>query len=121
MASALLTITDLAANAVVDFLDGAADQGSQNLRFIEAPRGAQVTWALEGITPAAELEIFSGARTIQERSGIDGGGTAGVMPNLQQKAQQFLAARGEILKFRVRETGGVATLDLVLFISVDPL
>lgn len=119
MASAFLTITNLAANAVVDFLDGAADQGSQNLRFVERP--SQVTWALDAITPLAELEIFSGGRTIQERSGVDGGGTAGVMPNLQQKAQQFLAAQGDILKFRVRETGAVATLDLNLYISVDPI
>lgn len=119
MASAFLTQTDLAANAVTDFLDGGADQGSQNLRFVNQP--SLVTWAADATAITVELEVKAGLRTIQERSNIDGGGTVGVFPNLQQRAQQFLAAAGEILQFRTRETGGVATTDLNLFISVDPV
>lgn len=119
MPSAFLTDTNVAANAVVDLLAGDADQGPQNLRFIDRP--SVVTWAADATAVTMELEIFSGGRTIQERSNIDGGGTLGVMPNLQQRAQQFLAAAGEILQFRLRETGGVATTDVNLFISVDPI
>ncbi len=119
MASAFVTITNLAANAVVDFLDGGADQGSQNLRFVDRP--SLVTWAADATAITAELEVKAGLRTIQERSNIDGGGTLGVVPNLQQKSQQFFAAAPEILQFRVRETGAVATTDLNLFITVDPI
>lgn len=118
MASAFLTETNLAANAVIDMLED-ADQGPQNLRFVGVP--SQVTWALDANATTAELEIKSGLRTIQERSNVDGSGTAAQMPNLQQKAQQFFAAAGEILQFRVRETGGVATTDVNLYISVDPI
>lgn len=118
MASAFLTITNLAANAVNDFMLD-ADQGASNLRFVKGAK--RVTYAADANAAAsAELEIFSGARTVQERSALDGGGTAGVVPNLQQKAQSFFAADGEVLQFRVRETAGAGTVDCNLFVSVDP-
>ncbi len=117
MADTVLTITDLGANAVVDFLLG-ANEGASNLRFIERP--SRVVWAIDASAALqAEIEVFSGSRTVAERGVVSGGGTAGVMPNLQQAARTFLAATGEILSFRVREIAGAATTDLVLYISVD--
>jgi hypothetical protein len=118
MASAFLTITNLAASSVADFMLG-ADQGASNLRFIKGPK--RVTYAADATAAEAELEVFSGARTVQERSLLDAGGTAGVVPNLQQKAQSFLAADGEVLQFRVRETAAAGTVDCNLFVSVDPI
>ena len=118
MASAFLTLTNIAANAVVDFMTD-ANEGPSNLRFINRP--SRVTYAADAIAIGVEIEVFAGSRTVQERSNIDAGGTAGVVPNLQQKAQTFLAAAGEVLKFRLRETGGVATTEANLYIDVTPI
>lgn len=118
MASTFLTITNQAANSVLDFMLN-ADQGAQNLRFVSRP--SKVTYAIDATAITAEIEVFSGGRTVQERSSVDGSGTLGTVPNLQQKAQSFLAAAGDILQFRTRETGGVATTDLNCFVSVDPI
>ena len=111
----LLTLTNLGANAVQDFMLD-ADQGAQNLRFVG--QDSQITYAIDANAVGVELEILSGQRSIQERSAIDAGGTPGVQPNLDQKAVSFFAGAGEILQFRLRETAGVATTDLNLFIAV---
>jgi hypothetical protein len=118
MASALVTLTNLAANAVSDILVN-GDQGEQTIRFITRP--SRVTYALEATAATAELEVKSGQRSVQDRSAVDSSGTLGVMPNMQQKGQAFLAAAGEQLQFRVRETGGVATTDFTLFVDVQPI
>lgn len=118
MANAFLTITNLPANAVRDFMLD-ADQGPTNLRFVDRP--SIVTYAMDGTATTVEVEVFSGSRTIQERSSIDGGGTLGTVPNLQQKAQTFNAASRDILQFRVRETGGIATTDCNLYVDTTPV
>ena len=118
MANAFITITNITASSVTDFLES-ADQGAQNLRFVKRP--SRVTWAMDATAADCELEIKSGERTIQERSRVDASGTASQMPDLQQKAQTFLAAAGEILAFRVRETSGAGTTDLNLYIDVTPI
>ncbi len=118
MASAFLTLTALAANAVADMMRD-SNEGAPQLRFIRRP--SKVTYAMDANAIGVEVEVFSGSRVVQERSNIDGGGTQGVVPNLQQKAQSFLAAAGEELSFRVRETAGVATSDLQLFVDVTPI
>ena len=115
---ALLTLTNLGANAIADFMLN-SDQGAQNMRFVG--QRSVVTFACDAVAAGVELEIYAGGRAIQERSAIDAGGTAGVQPNLDQKAQQFVAFAGEILQFRLRETAGVATTDLNLYISVAPV
>lgn len=119
MADTLLTITNIAANAVQDFMID-ADQGPSNLRFVERP--SRVVWAMDASASlGVEVEVFAGVRTVAERGRVSGGGVAGNLPNLQQTARTFLAASGEILQFRVRETGGVASTDLNLYISVEPI
>ncbi len=118
MASAFLTLTALGANAVADMMVD-ANEGAPKLRFIRRP--SRVTFAMDGNAITVEVEVISGERTVVERSNIDGGGTQGVVPNLQQKAQSFFAAAGEELAFRVRETGNVGTTDIQLFIDVTPL
>ncbi len=119
MADTLLGITNIAANAVVDFMLG-ADACASNLRFVQRP--SRIVWAMDASAALqAEVEVFAGSRTVAERGRVSGGGTAGVMPNLQQTARTFLAASGEILSFRVRKTAGAATTDLNLYVSVEPL
>lgn len=115
-----LTITNLAANAIKDFMLD-ADQGASNLRFVPVP--SQVVYVLNGNHAAggAEYEIFASGRRVVERSAIPNGGTAGLFPPLNEQAETFLAAGGDILEFKVRETGGVATSDLNLNMSIEPL
>ena len=115
--SAFLTITNLAANTVADFMLN-ADQGASNIRFIKRP--SRVTFAMDATAFQAEYEVYSGGRNVVTRSAVDAGGTAANVPDLQAKAVSFLAAAGEILEFRVRETAGAGTVDLNLFIDVSP-
>jgi hypothetical protein len=66
-------------------------------------------------------QVFAGNRTIVHRSALEGGGTDGVFPNLDQKAFSFLAAAGEKLSVPVRETAAAGTVDVMLVISVEPI
>jgi hypothetical protein len=112
-----LTITNIAAGARVDFMTD-ADQGATNLRFIQQP--SIVTFAINATAVGCVYEVYSGGRRAVERSAVEAGGTAGVFPNLDQKAQQFAAAAGEILEFAV--TGDASgTTDLNMAISVEPI
>ncbi len=118
MSVAFLTLTNLGANAVQDMMLN-ADQGPTNLRFIKRP--SKVTFGINAVNAGDEYEVFSGGRNVVERSRLSGGATAGVMPALDSTTISFLAATGEILEFRVRELGGVATTDINLIVDVTPI
>ena len=120
MPQAFLTLTNIPANAVRDLMED-SDQGAQNLRFVRRP--SRVTFAIDtnGAANGVEYEVFSGDRQIVERSAVPAGGTAGVMPKLNEVGTTFLAATDEIIKVRVRELDGVATSDINLPIAVDPI
>ena len=62
------------------------------------------------------LTIYSGSETIQERSPVQGGGTAGVTPTEFTTAPlSFLAAAGDRLKLLLdNTTGGALTVDGVI-------
>ena len=111
-------LTNLAANVVKDMMLD-SDQGASNIRFVGRP--SSVTFALTANAATVEYEVYTGGRVQVERSGIDASGTAGQAPKLNEKGQQFFAAAGDILEFRVRETGGVATTDLQMSIDVTAL
>lgn len=119
-----LTITNLPANAIRDFMLD-ADQGATNLRFVDRPSRCVYVLNCNGAVGGAEYEIYAssstlGARRVVERSGVPVGGTAGLYPPLNEQAETFDIAAGEIIEFRIRETGGVATTDLNLNISIEP-
>lgn len=65
--------------------------------------------------------ITSGSETIVEESPIQAGGTVGVTPSpLNTPADSWNGAAGDLIKVRLRETGGLApTVDGV--IEVTPL
>lgn len=113
-----LMLSNLPANAVRDLMVD-ADTGESDVRTVWQP--SQVTYAIVASAVGVELEVFSGERQVVNRSTLEAGGTTGVFPNLDQKAVTFLAAGGENLKFRVRETAAVATTDIMLAINVEPL
>lgn len=118
-----LTITNLPASGIRDFMLD-ADQGATNLRFVGAP--SEVVYVLNANAAGVEYEVYCGdatgvMRRAVERSAVPAGGTAGVFPPINEQAEQFYAAAGEIIEFKLRETTGVATTDCNLNISVEPM
>ncbi len=68
---------------------------------------------------SAKLTIFSASETIQERTPIQGGGTAGVTPTEFTTAPvSFIAPGGDRLKLVIDETGGLTpTVDGVVILN----
>ncbi len=68
---------------------------------------------------SVKLTIFSGSDTIQERTPVQGGGTAGVTPSeLNTPAVSFMAPGGDRLKLVIDETGGLTpTVDGVVILN----
>lgn len=72
------------------------------------PFPAQVTALLRATGTSARATIYSGSDTIQERSPIQGGGTAGTTPSpLNTTPITFLAPAGDRLKMAIDEVGGL--------------
>lgn len=84
-------------------------------------RGAAVGVMLRATTTGARVTIMSGGQVIQERSPIQGGGTAGVTPSpLNTTPLSFVANPGDRLKFLIDEVaGGTPTIDGL--IQLEPL
>jgi len=68
---------------------------------------------------STRLTLFSASETIQERTPIQGGGTAGVTPSeLNTPAISFLAPGGDRIKLVIDEVGGLTpTVDGVVIIN----
>lgn len=112
-----LTLTNIPANAIKDFLLD-ADQGASNLRFVGEP--SHVVYVINANAAGVEYEVFASGRRVVERSAVPAGGTAGVFPPINEQAEDFYAAAGDIIEFKLRETTGVATTDCNLNISIEP-
>lgn len=84
-------------------------------------RGAVVQLLVRGTDVNTRITIYSGSQTIQERSPIQGGGTAGTTPSqLNTQPVTFLAAPGDRLKLAIDEVaGGTPTVDGV--ITAEPM
>lgn len=110
---------NIAANAVIDMMRDAIS-GESQARFVTRP--SKVTMAIIASAAASvEFEVFSGSRTVVARSAMDGGGTDGQFPNINEKAFSFLAAQGEKLSVPCRETAAAGTVDVMLVVSVEPI
>jgi len=85
------------------------------------PFPATVILLVRSTGVSTRLTSYSGSETIQERSPIQGGGTAGVTPSeLNTPPIAWLAAAGDRIKFAIDEVSGLTpTVDGV--IKVDPL
>ena len=85
------------------------------------PWPAHVLLLLRSTGVSSRLTLFSGSETIQERSIIQSGGTAGVTPSeLNTPAISFQAAAGDRLKAVIDEVGGLTPTVDGIFI-VNPL
>jgi len=85
------------------------------------PWPASVILLVRSTTTGNRITIFSGSETIQERTPVQSGGTAGVTPSeLNTTPIAFLAAAGDRLKLVIDEvSAGTPTVDGV--IVVNPL
>jgi hypothetical protein len=77
------------------------------------PWPAQVIVLIRSTTTGSRITVYSGSETIQERSPVQAGGTAGVTPSeLNTPAISWLAAAGDRLKLVIDEvSGGTPTVD----------
>lgn len=82
------------------------------------PAGTRVQVLVRATTTGARLTLYSGSQTIQERSIIQGGGTAGVTPSpLNTTVIEFIAPGGDRLKAAIDEVaGGTPTIDGVIIL-----
>ena len=83
------------------------------------PYPASVILLVRSTTGGTRLTIYSGSETIQERTPVQGGGTAGVTPSeLNTPAVSFIAAGGDRLKLVIDEVlGGTPTVDGVVIVN----
>lgn len=84
-------------------------------------RGAVVKLLVRGTDVNTRITVYTGSQTIQERSPIQGGGTAGTTPaELNTTPITWLAGPGDRLKLAIDEVnGGTPTVDGV--IQIEPL
>lgn len=103
----------MAANGVADPL------ADWQYRYLPWP--ARVEHLNDATTAGVVKTITSGSETIVEESPVQAGGAAGVTPSpLNTSADSWIAAAGDLLKVRLRETlAGTPTVNGV--IEVTPL
>lgn len=77
------------------------------------PWPAHIILLIRSTTTGNRLTVFSGSETIQERSPVQGGGTAGVTPSeLNTPAISWQGAAGDRLKLVIDEVAaGTPTVD----------
>lgn len=83
------------------------------------PWPAQVILLMRAIDVSQRATVYSGSETIQERSPVQAGGTAGVTPSeLNTPAVSWLAAAGDRVKLVLDNTAAVAsTIDGVIIVN----
>lgn len=80
------------------------------------PWPAQIILLIRSTTTGNRLTIYAGSETIQERSPVQGGGTAGTTPTeFTTPPVSFVAAAGDRLKLVIDEVlAGTPTVDGVV-------
>lgn len=83
------------------------------------PWPAVVLLLVRATGTTTKITVYSGSETIQERTPIQGGGTAGTTPSeLNTPAISWIAAAGDRLKLAIDETGGLTpTVDGIIIVN----
>jgi hypothetical protein len=83
------------------------------------PFAASVVVLVRATGVSSRITAYSGSETIQERSPIQGGGTAGTTPSeLNTPAITWLAAAGDRIKFAIDEVSGLTpTVDGIVIVN----
>ncbi len=83
------------------------------------PYAASIIVLVRSTGLSNRITVYSGSETIQERSPVQGGGTAGVTPSeLNTPAIAWVAAAGDRIKFAVDEVSGLTpTVDGIIILN----
>ena len=83
------------------------------------PWPGHVILLVRSSTTGNRMTVYSGSETIQERSPVQGGGTAGTTPSeLNTPAISFIGAAGDRLKLAIDEVlAGTPTVDGVIIVN----
>ena len=83
------------------------------------PWPAHVILLVRSTTTGNRMTVYSGSETIQERSPVQGGGTAGTTPSeLNTPAISFIGAAGDRLKLAIDEVlAGTPTVAGVIIVN----
>jgi len=97
-------------------LAGATFEPLTGWQYQYLPWPAEVTVLARATAVAVVNTYTSGSETIVEESPVQAGGTAGVIPSpLNTPVQGWLAAAGDLLKLRYRNTSaGTITIDGII-------
>lgn len=105
---------NIAANATVEPLTG------WQYEYLPWPAIVEIGMIHDGAANGLVATVTSGSDTLMEESPINAGGTDGVFPTDEQLDMVDEALAGDRLKIRARETGGVATTDLMVRVKLTP-
>ena len=106
-------IVNIAANGTSEPLTG--------WQFERLPFPALVEIAYDASALGVVANVSSGSDTLAEEQPVSGGGTSGVLPDFDQPMLEDIAAAGDKLKIRFRETAGTATTDIQGWVRVTQL
>lgn len=104
---------NIAANATYEPLSG--------WQYEYLPFPALVEIAYIASATGMVVSVSSGSDQLAEEQPVSGGGTDGTLPAFDQPMLEDLAAAGDRLKIRFRETAGAATTDVMGWVRVTQL
>jgi hypothetical protein len=104
-----------------DVAAGATFEPLTGWQYAYLPWAAEVNVLARAVAVDVVNTYTSGSETIVEESPVQSGGTAGVIPSaLNTPVQGWMAAAGDLLKLRYRNTSGAA-VNVDGIIEVVPL
>jgi len=104
---------DIAANGTFEPLTG--------WQFERLPFPALVEIALIVNAVGVVVTVTSGSDTLAEEQPVSSGGTDGVLPDFDKPSLEDIAAAGDKIKIRFRETAGTATTNAMGWVRVTQL
>jgi len=121
----MIHMQNIAVGAVLQPLDKDAPIAQWKFRRCPYNKGLYTILARhDGAAGGARLAVQIGTTEVVQESVISAGGTDGVMPTPAganaAPAHQFFADYNDEIVLIVKETGAVATTDVMLWLNVEP-
>ena len=104
-----------------DVAIGATYQPLVGWQYERLPFPALVEIAYEADAVGIVVNVSSGSDTLAEEQPVSGGGTDGTLPDSDKPLLEDIAAAGDKIKIRFRETGGVATTDIMGWVRLTQI
>jgi len=89
--------------------------------YLPWPALVEIGMVHDGAANGVQATVTTGSDTLMEESPVSAGGTDGVFPNDENLDLVDESAAGDRLKIRLRETGAVATTDIMIRVKLTPL